>query len=92
MELPLKSAVKLYSRLLEGNFSPLLAGLQCEAVCSVQQSAVVQWSAVCSVPSCPSSYLRPHLCFTITEKGHMIVPDWHYRILSYTKTYGKNTR
>ena len=31
-----------------------------------------------------------HLCFTITEKGHMIVPDRYYRILSYTKTYGKN--
>ena len=31
-----------------------------------------------------------HLCFTITEKGHMIVPDLYYRIYSYTKTYGKN--
>ena len=26
-----------------------------------------------------------NLCFTSTEKGHMIVPDWYYRILSYTK-------
>ena len=34
--------------------------------------------------------VRGHLCFTITEKGHLIVPDWYYRILGYTKTYGKN--
>ena len=31
-----------------------------------------------------------HLCLNITEKGHMIVPDWYNKILSYTKTYGKN--
>ena len=34
--------------------------------------------------------LLGHLCFTITEKEHMIVPDWYNRILSYTKTYSKN--
>ena len=33
---------------------------------------------------------KGHLCFTITKKGHMIVPDWYNIILSYTKTKGKN--
>ena len=29
-----------------------------------------------------------HLCFNITEKGHMIVPDWYNMILVYTRKYG----
>ena len=32
-----------------------------------------------------------HLCFNITEKGHMIVPDWYNRILDYTRKYCKNS-
>ena len=31
-----------------------------------------------------------HLCFNITEKGQMIVPDWYNRILDYTRKHGKN--
>ena len=31
-----------------------------------------------------------HLCFNITEKGQMIVPDLYNMILEYTITYGKN--
>ena len=29
-----------------------------------------------------------HLCFNITEKGQMIVPDWCNRIVDYTKLDG----
>ena len=35
-------------------------------------------------------FLNTHLCFAITEKGHMIVPDWYNRILDYTRKYCKN--
>ena len=32
-----------------------------------------------------------HLCFNITGKGHMIVPDGYSRILNYTRKYCKNS-
>ena len=32
-----------------------------------------------------------HLCFNITEKGHMIVQDWYNRILNYARKYCKNS-
>ena len=32
-----------------------------------------------------------HLCFNITEIGHMIVPDWYNMILDYTRKYSKNS-
>ena len=31
-----------------------------------------------------------HLCFNITEKGQVIVPDRYNRILHYTRKYGEN--
>ena len=31
-----------------------------------------------------------HLCFNITEKGKMIVPDGYNRTLDYTRKYSKN--
>ena len=31
-----------------------------------------------------------HLCFNVTEKGQMIVPDWYNRFLEYSRKYGKN--
>ena len=34
---------------------------------------------------------KDHLCFNITEKGHMIVLDWYNRILDYTRKYCKNS-
>ena len=32
-----------------------------------------------------------HLCFDITEKGQMLVPDWYNRIWDYTKKYRDNS-
>ena len=32
-----------------------------------------------------------NLCFNITEKGKMIVPDWYNKILDYTRKYCGNS-
>ena len=42
-------------------------------------------------PSCGcSASIAAHLCFNITEKGYMIVPDLYNMIFEYTRKYGKN--
>ena len=43
------------------------------------------WSAGLTV----IRHITDHLCFNITEKGHMIAPEWYNRILDYTRKYFK---
>ena len=44
---------------------------------------VINWS--------PMFFTGPHLCFNITEKGQMIVPDKYNTFLDYTRKYCKNS-
>ena len=61
---------------------------------SVTIVALARWANI-SLPSCSivdvfSSLLHSpllHLCFNITEKGNMIVPDLNNMISDYTRKY-----